>query len=994
MILENLNEWLQARFRSKWQLFGVLLLGAAAIAAVISVITYSTILNRTSESTVKIAVIAPLSGSEQRIGEAIVNGARVFAEQSNKRLGIAGHPVEILAIDDRNDPATAAQAAEKAAKDPDVISVIGHYDSAAATAASKVYEQQHLPAISLAGALAASDSPQPWLFQMTSDQGFEIKFLANYVRNVVGEKLITVIYAANPGNESLANTFDDVLQRYGTKVLFKMPVDFTAGRSDASLKAITDDIKDKKLIGGIVVLGDAEQSAHIVSALRQASIKNAIFGTRTLATNAFKQRFAELWTGPSSVGAAIGGTLMTAPMLFDTAGSGAQDFRASYASSNNTNPDWLAAMSFNAAKLVAAGFADAKGSKDAVTPQLRTAIRNQLADYNSVNRAAAGINGPIFFDRNGGSTAPTMIGVFDGAELIAAMTQLSPIREEGVDNYLQELTAGRALYVNDRFMYKTNVIYSGVRTEKISALDEKASTADLEMIVWFRWRGNFDPQDIVFTNAVTPIRLDNPERQSTTDDINYRAYRVKGKFFLNFSNLSHPYGTKLVGMTFHHRTLSRNNVMYVSDILGMGLTGDKTLTDQFHNRDALAGLNGWVIDHALISQELASAGTDGDPTYVGFGRPSPDFSTLNLSIILKPDSFDIASYVPKSWMIYVAIFAFAGAVLAAFLDRKDRGQFWRIQTLVLRLITWPLLLTVIGNMVLDYASQNWTANATDRVLFVYRILWWIVPAQLADYSVERFIWVPLEYHSGRKIPNVVRHMTLVVIYVFAIFGIVAFVLGKAVTSLLATSGLISLIIGLAIQSNLKDVFSGIFLNIERPFSIGDEVRIGNTTGQIIDITWRTTRIRSSDGQQVSFPNGRMSDSEIHNLSRSGFSTGEMSIFLDPRYDPSMILPLIHECLIDDQGLLIPEGTKGVRVTFTGVDWVQGNWAAKYHIKLELPKKAEVKHIISNMWQRLWPKLHAAGVTWDRIDPLQAEGSGADGVRPVTQPDWVKPARQT
>jgi branched-chain amino acid transport system substrate-binding protein len=1030
MNLGRLVGWFQGRFRSKWKMFGVIVAGVAVIATVISLLAYSTILDDQSRRVFKIAVIAPLSGSDQRIGESIRDGVALFATQANKGKGLGGRRLEVMAFDDGNDPVKAAQAAEAAARDPDVIAVIGHYSGAAADAAAKVYEQRRLPAISLAAAISPPESPRPWIFRLTSDENFEIKFLANYIRNVVGEKLVTVIYAASPDTEALANTFDEVLQRFGTKVLFKVPLDLAPEHADASLKAVTDDFKDKKLIGTIVVLGDSDQSARAVAALRESGLKNPVVGMRTLATDSFKQHFAEEWKGPGSIGAAMGGMLMTAPMLFDTAGAEAQDFHNAFVRADRRGPDWLAAMAFDSAKLIAASVPAPAGSQTPPILEMRSSLRDQLAFHDSLAHAALGLNGPIYFDRNGSAVFPTMIGVYDGSDLIAAMTQLSPIREEGGANYLQELVAGRALYVNDRFMYKTNVIYSGVRVEKVSSIDTDSNTAQIEMIVWFRWRGDFEPEDIVFTNAVTPIALDKPERQGVIDDINYKAYRVNGKFFMNFLNSPHPYGTKLIGMTFHHRTLSRNNVMYVSDILGMGLAGDKTLGQKLSDSNlalssvgqksglldsvkgalngigvtsldpfaealmrsqVLAGLSGWVVDHASVSQEVESTGTDGDPTYVGFGRPRPDFSTLNLGILVKPDSFDLTAYLSRSVMVYMAIFAFAGAVLASVLDRKERGQFWRMQTLLLRIITWPLLLMSLGTLVLDYASQNWAASSTDTILLIYRLLWWVVPAQLAVYSVERFVWVPLENHTGRKVPNIVRHMTLVVIYLLAIFGIIAFVMGKTITSLLATSGLMAMIIGLAVQSNLKDVFSGIVLNIERPFNIGDDIRIGSMMGRVVDITWRTTRLQQSDKSLISFPNGKVSEAEIHNYSRSGISIGEATIFLDARYEPSRILSLIQQCLVDDQGQSIMPGTHGVTAVFTGVEWLQGSWAARYLIKLELANKNDVKRIMNGLWLRLWPKLRDAGVSWERFEHLQVQEKSSDNVRALTQQDWGKPA---
>ena len=52
------------------------------------------------------------------------------------------------------------------------------------------------------------------------------------------------------------------------------------------------------------------------------------------------------------------------------------------------------------------------------------------------------------------------------------------------------------------------------------------------------------------------------------------------------------------------------------------------------------------------------------------------------------------------------------------------------------------------------------------------------------------------------------------------------------------------------KQHLINMLSGIFVNIERPFSQGNWVTIGDKTGYIIDVTWRSTRIRTFENTEV------------------------------------------------------------------------------------------------------------------------------------------------
>ena len=1023
---------------SKRKLFLVILGIAACVASVISLVIHLAVV-RPGEEEVRLAVVAPLSGPEQALGEEIRRGAALFIDQVNTAGGLNHRPLKLLTFDDGDDPAKARQAAEQAVA-AGVVGVVGHASAAALAAAAEVYRAHGVPAISPAAEFDGEAAASPWLFRNSFSQLHEIRFLANYLRNVVGEKTVSVIYQSGPENEALAQAFDEVMQRFGTKVLYRWDFDGASPDFAARAQAIAADIKDKKLIGSFLVLGNAAASAKVLTALRRTGIDNRVFGPRALATNAFLAALKAEWKSSealitdlrrrASLASGLNGVLTATPLLFDTAGELAQGFKNGYLKAHRTPPDWLAASAFDAMRLMVYAHGRPGGERASLSPdQFRARERDRLAALDGDHLHIDSLFGPVAFNARGVSAPQTMIGTYDGVDMVAAMTQLSPIREENIGNYLDELVAGRALYVNDRFMYKTNVVYAGIKLEKIAGLDLSTNTVSLNFEIWFRWRGAIEPQDLVFTNAAEPVHLDKPEREAKIGDMLYRSYRAKGKFYLNYSSVERAYGTEIIGVSFHHRTLARNNLMYVSDILGMDMNSGSTLAEQllksnlvldlgsgtgdasFFQRMAaqfspspettdplvdammrsrvLAGVAGWVLDRAWISQDIARRGAEGDPAFVGFGKPQPEFSLLDMGSLLKPDQVDPRDFIPNDWFLVIAIFSLVGSVVANLLDRKDRGQFWRMQTLGLRIVSWPLLLMSSGNMALDYGLQNLTTSTVDMIVMVYSSLWWLVPARLAAISLERFVWVPLEIRTGRKVPNIIRAMTALIIYLFAIFGVIAFVMGKTVTSLLATSGLMAMIIGLAIQANIANIFSGIVLNIERPFNVGDYIKLNaNVMGQVVDITWRTIRIRHLEGQMVCLANAKVSEAEIHNYSDMGPNFIRIPVFVDPRYDPRLVRTLIKEALDSfDIFLNLTSNYFGPDAQFKGVECASGVWAARYRVKFYVQKGNDENMVINEVMARIWERFHANGIDWTPPPPAVAGGvlSAARPLLPAPRP---------
>ena len=114
--------------------------------------------------------------------------------------------------------------------------------------------------------------------------------------------------------------------------------------------------------------------------------------------------------------------------------------------------------------------------------------------------------------------------------------------------------------------------------------------------------------------------------------------------------------------------------------------------------------------------------------------------------------------------------------------------------------------------------------------------------------------------------TVVRRIIIVTIYVTGGIVVISLIPGlpDLVLGMAAGAGIAAIVIGLAAQRALSNVFSGISIAIFRPFRVGDVVEMENEYGTIEDITLRHTVIRTWQNKRLIIPNSRISEETIIN----------------------------------------------------------------------------------------------------------------------------------
>lgn len=105
-----------------------------------------------------------------------------------------------------------------------------------------------------------------------------------------------------------------------------------------------------------------------------------------------------------------------------------------------------------------------------------------------------------------------------------------------------------------------------------------------------------------------------------------------------------------------------------------------------------------------------------------------------------------------------------------------------------------------------------------------------------------------------------------IIYIVAIFFILL-EFNYDISGLLTGLGIVSAAVALAAQDVVKSLLAGMSIMTDKPFLVGDWVVVGTTEGSVIDISFRSTKIRTSDSTLVTIPNSVITNNSIINWSR-------------------------------------------------------------------------------------------------------------------------------
>tara|TARA_B110000037_G_scaffold218906_1_gene282863 strand:- start:82 stop:939 length:858 start_codon:yes stop_codon:yes gene_type:complete len=185
-------------------------------------------------------------------------------------------------------------------------------------------------------------------------------------------------------------------------------------------------------------------------------------------------------------------------------------------------------------------------------------------------------------------------------------------------------------------------------------------------------------------------------------------------------------------------------------------------------------------------------------------------------------------------------------------------------------------------------DENW-----NTVLRITALVLIALPAvYILSSIVGRISRKRLGEHIGLLLRKIIRFVGIIAVIVSILLE-----LGFNLGALLGAAGVASVAIGFAAQTSLSNIISGIFIYWEKPFEVGDVIRIGDTSGVVLSIDLLSVKLRQFDNQFVRIPNETMIKAQVTTVTK--FPIRRVDLDLGVAYDSNIdhvtrVLTLVAE----------------------------------------------------------------------------------------------------
>src|SRR5437667_3926687 len=243
--------------------------------------------------------------------------------------------------------------------------------------------------------------------------------------------------------------------------------------------------------------------------------------------------------------------------------------------------------------------------------------------------------------------------------------------------------------------------------------------------------------------------------------------------------------------------------------------------------------------------------------------------------------------------------------------------------------------------------------------------------------VNRYVW-DLYFEKKREtpIPHFLREIVGGIIFLVVLLFVLSYGYHAQaqLNGLLAGSGVVAIIVGFAGQNLFAGIIGGISIQINRPYKVGDWLQVGERFAEVMEINWRSTRLRTNDGIYLDIPNNEMVGHAIVNL-HYPTEVHAMRIRDGVEYKnrPNRVKDALFRAASTDNGVLAEPKVKVFLVDFA-------DFAVIYEIKFYMGNHSRINEINDAVRTNVWYELKRQGI---RIPfPIRTLQVARKAARPV------------
>jgi len=190
------------------------------------------------------------------------------------------------------------------------------------------------------------------------------------------------------------------------------------------------------------------------------------------------------------------------------------------------------------------------------------------------------------------------------------------------------------------------------------------------------------------------------------------------------------------------------------------------------------------------------------------------------------------------------------------------AAIWPLRLLLFNVAIYATKEVLVFPPVADQLAERVVGVLTTLavVLFIYRLIELMV-FELTKYAARD------DNLLDQSFVQFMRMITKIAVIAVGVIYLLRAISGKPLSALLAGLGIGGLAIALAAQDTLKNFFGSIMIMLDKPFTIGQRVTFGGHDGVVEEIGFRSTRVRTLTGHQVTIPNEKVASESVENIGR-------------------------------------------------------------------------------------------------------------------------------
>jgi branched-chain amino acid transport system substrate-binding protein len=344
------------------------------------------------KKTVKIGVIAPLTGNLSELGLGIKNSVDLAVRQANEKGTVPGYEIVLAAEDDAADPATGPNAANKLASDPQVAAVVGTLNSSVAQSVAPVLSKASITQISPANTnptLTRGPKPDtapkrvwPTYMRVATTDAFQGPFAADYALGDGGFKSAFVIHDKKTYGQGLAEAFAKRFEEKGGTIAGRE----TVNENDRDFGAVVTQVIGSKA-DMVYYGGEYPAAGPLAAQLKERGFKGPLMGGDGIYASDFFKGAGDKGEGTlaTSIGEPVSELESAKQFVTDYEGAG---FKESYSA--------YGAQSYDAANIIIQGLAKVLPNAQSVE-----AARPEIVTSVGATSGFKGVTGEHTFDEYG-----------------------------------------------------------------------------------------------------------------------------------------------------------------------------------------------------------------------------------------------------------------------------------------------------------------------------------------------------------------------------------------------------------------------------------------------------------------------------------------------------------------------------------------------------------------------------------------------------------------